>query len=314
MNLVGIDLGTTYSAIAHLDNNGNPVIIRNALEEADSSITPSVVLFESENDVIVGRIAKNVVDEEANAFQLFKRHMGSGTEYQTDFGKVYTPTTLSSFVIKKLKEYAEDQIGKISEAVITVPAMYAVEQREATIEAAKMAGIKVKNIIDEPTAAALYYASSNPLDGTCAVYDLGGGTFDISVIEVNGTDINVLCADGNGHLGGNDFDECLVELVKEKFKNETGIELPGDKFTQAMAEERKKTLSIREKTTISIRHSGKNARLTITRSDFEEAIGTLIAKSELSCENLLRDELMKGKKIQQVILAGQPECPGLKKV
>ena len=207
-NLVGIDLGTTYSAIARLDETGRPVIIDNS---EGGNITPSIVLFESESNVIVGNIAMQNFGVDKNAFGRFKREMGTNKEYNA-FNKTYNPTALSSFVLKKMKEDAEENIGKISDAVVTIPANFANEAREATLAAAKTAGMSVKNIINEPTAAALYYAysSGDELNGTYAVYDLGGGTFDISIIKVQGSDIEVINSDGVSKLGGDDFDTKII--------------------------------------------------------------------------------------------------------
>ena len=157
------------------------------------------------------------VDE--NIFGRFKREMGTDKKYEA-YGKTYNPTSLSSFVLKKLKEDAEAKIGPITEAVVTVPANFANDAREATLAAAKTAGLSIKNIINEPTAAAVYYAfeSGEELNGYYAVYDLGGGTFDISIIKVVGTNIEVIISDGVAKLGGDDFDNHIVELVKKKCK------------------------------------------------------------------------------------------------
>ena len=206
-NLVGIDLGTTYSAISRLDETGRPEIIDNSEGE---NITPSIVLFESENNVVVGNVAQQNYGVDENTFGRFKREMANEKEYEA-FGKKYNPAALSSFVLKKLKEDAEDTIGPISEAVVTIPANFANQAREATLAAAKSAGLSIKNIINEPTAAALYYAysSGEELNGVYAVYDLGGGTFDVSIIKVEGSDIDVLATDGVTKLGGDDYVDML---------------------------------------------------------------------------------------------------------
>ena len=183
-NLVGIDLGTTYSSISKLDDTGRPIIIENS---EGQNITPSIVSFENENSVVVGTTAMINYGVDENTFGRFKREMGTDKRYEA-FGQTYNATTLSSFVLKKLKEDAEAKIGEISEAVVTIPANFSNEAREATLAAAKMAGLEVKNIINEPTAAALHYAfsSGEELHGRYAIYDLGGGTFDISLRKVEG--------------------------------------------------------------------------------------------------------------------------------
>ena len=299
-NLVGIDLGTTYSAIARLDDTGRPVIIDN--KDGDN-ITPSIVLFESEKDVIVGKVAMQNYGVEPNVFGRFKREMGTNKTYEV-FGKKYNPTSLSTFVLNKLKDDAEASIGKIKEAVVTIPANFANEAREATLSAAKSAGLKIKNIINEPTAAAIYYAfsSGEDLSGTYAVYDLGGGTFDVSIIKVEGTDIEVINTDGISKLGGDDFDNKLIEIVQKKYKKETGEDLVSEDFTNNDAEEHKKTLTTREKTSIRI----KSTRTTIevTRKEFENAISTLIAQTEMACEGVLDEADLSIDDINQVILVG----------
>ena len=184
-NFIGIDLGTTFSAVGHIDDTGRPVIVRNKLGE---NITPSVVSFTADDAVHVGESARKTLDIDPNTFARFKRDMGGSASYSA-FGKEYTPAVLSSFVLKKLKDETELSIGSIDGAIVTIPANFANEAREATMEAAKLAGLEVKHIINEPTAAALCYAyeSDEELGGVYAVYDLGGGTFDVSIINLSGT-------------------------------------------------------------------------------------------------------------------------------
>lgn len=301
-NLVGIDLGTTYSAIAKLDDTGRPVIIDNS---EGGNITPSIVLFENENNVIVGNIAMQNYGVDTNAFGRFKREMGTDKEYEA-FGKKYNPTALSSFVLKKMKEDAEEIIGPISDAVVTIPANYANEAREATLAAAKTAGLSIKNIINEPTAAALYYAysSGDELNGVYAIYDLGGGTFDISIIKVEGSNIEVINSDGVSKLGGDDFDEKIIEIVQSKFKDQTDKILEAEDFTKNDAEEHKKNLSAREQTNIRIASPNGRATVEISREEFENSISTLIAQSEMTCENVLDEANLTIDDINEVILVG----------
>ncbi|MBH37295.1 MAG: hypothetical protein CMD89_05245 [Gammaproteobacteria bacterium] len=299
-NLVGIDLGTTYSSIAKLDDTGRPIIIDNA---EGKNVTPSIVSFESDNSVVVGEVAMQNFGIDKNTFGRFKREMGTDKEYVA-FDKKYNPTSLSSFVLKKLKDDAELSIGEISEAVVTIPANFANEAREATLAAAKTSGLSIKNIINEPTAAALYYAfaSGDELNGNYAIYDLGGGTFDISLIKVEGTEIEVINSDGVSKLGGDDFDEKLIRIVRDKYKKEAKEELDAEDFTKNQAEEHKKILSTRSSTKIRI--SSKRKTIEVTREEYENAISTLIAESEITCENAVEEANLSMDDINEVILVG----------
>ena len=229
--------------------------------------------------------------------------MGTDKKYEA-YGKTYNPTSLSSFVFEKLKEDAEAKIGPITEAVVTVPANFANDAREATLAAAKTAGLSIKNIINEPTAAAVYYAfeSGEELNGYYAVYDLGGGTFDISIIKVVGTNIEVIISDGVAKLGGDDFDNHIVELVKKKCKKEFKHDLSVEEFTKKEAEEVKKILSVKDKTKVLINSLRKSVELT--KEEFENEISTLIAQTEMTCENALSESNLSPNDIQEVILAG----------
>ena len=302
-NLVGIDLGTTYSAISRLDETGRPEIIDNSEGE---NITPSIVLFESKSNVVVGNVAQQNYGIDENTFGRFKRVMGDEKKEYEAFGKKYNPAALSSFVLKKLKEDAEETIGPISEAVVTVPANFANQAREATLAAAKSAGLTIKNIINEPTAAALYYAysSGEELNGVYAVYDLGGGTFDVSIIKVEGSDIDVITSDGVNKLGGDDFDDILIEIVKGKYKEETGKVLDDEAFTKNDAEVNKKILSSREKTSIMLSSTKGRGKVEITRKEFEDAISSKIAATEITCENALEEAELSSDDINEVILVG----------
>ena len=299
-SIVGIDLGTTYSAIAQLDETGRPVMIAN--KEGDN-ITPSIVLFESKTSVIVGKEAMKVFGVDPNAFGRFKREMGKNKVYEA-FGKKYNPTALSSFLLSKIKDDAEANIGTITEAVVTTPANFANEAREATLSAAKSSGLKIKNIINEPTAAALYYAfsSGDGLSGIYAIYDLGGGTFDISIIKVEGTNIEVMNSNGVPKLGGDDFDEILIKIVQKKYKKETGGDLIAEDYTKNLAEETKKTLSAREKAKVRITRTRDT--IEVTREEFEEAISTKIAEAVMTCEICLDEIDLSPNDIEEVILVG----------
>ena len=233
-NFIGVDLGTTFSAVGHLDDTGRPVIVRNRDGE---NITPSVVSFSSDDLVHVGESARKTLGIDPNTRGRFKRDMGTSTRYELR-GKEYSPTVLSSLVLKKLREETEASIGQAHGAIVTIPANFANEAREATMEAARLAGLEVKHIINEPTAAALFYAyeADESLGGVYAVYDLGGGTFDVSIINLSDQDVELLATDGVSRLGGDDFDEAVRKLVAEKYRDQTGGELDPTDFTKFLRE------------------------------------------------------------------------------
>ena len=299
-NIVGIDLGTTFSAIAKLDDTGRPEIIDNS---EGKNVTPSVVEFISENKFLVGDAAKSQIGyADENIAHEVKRSMGSSkTEYE-HFGQKHTPTSISALILKKLKEDAEKAYGDISSAVVTVPANFANEAREATQKAAEMAGLKVDFIINEPTAAALAYAfqSGKDLTGTFIIYDLGGGTFDCSVAKISGQDIDILTSEGVSKLGGKDFDQELIKIITTKFKELTGKELDPAEFNSNHAEDLKKRLTNRDK--VSARVSGEV--IPVTREEFNEAISNLILQTELAVETALNRVKLSKSDITDVILVG----------
>ena len=243
--IIGIDLGTTFSAVATLDETGRPMIVHNP---DGGNIMPSCVT-ENEGVIVVGEFAQrtwgNAPDKAA---ARFKRDMGTSSTHTVN-GREFTPTELSTFVLKKLIQDAAAVIGPIREAVVTIPANFAHEAREATMSAAKAAGLNVRFIINEPTAAALYYAfkSGDGLSGNYAVYDLGGGTFDVSIIRVDGQNVEVLASNGVSKLGGDDFDDALCEIVARKYRDLAGEETEPDDYTKNDAEEDKKSLSRRRR-------------------------------------------------------------------
>ena len=301
-NFIGIDLGTTFSAVGHIDANGRPVIVHN---KNGDNITPSVVSVGPDDTTHIGESARRALGADENTFGRFKRDMGTETTYGLN-GSAHTPTFFSSLVLKKLKQDAESSIGAIDGAIVTIPANFANEAREATMEAAKLAGLDVKHIINEPTAAALFYAYNSPqeLGGTYAVYDLGGGTFDVSIIKLSGQDVEILATDGVSRLGGDDFDEIIRKLVSQKYKEATGGELDPSDFTKTDAEEEKISLSSRDEVTIRARSDSGKAMITITRAEFEEAISSLIAQTEMLCETAMADAGVSPEQINGVFLAG----------
>jgi molecular chaperone DnaK len=299
MSFIGIDLGTTYSAVATIDSTGRPIIVNNS--DGDN-ITPSCVTLNDDGAVEVGEFARRTWgNAPESAAARFKRVMGSDCTMSIS-GTDFTPSELSSFVLKKLKQDAEREIGNIGEAVVTVPANFANDARDATMAAAKSAGLDVRYIINEPTAAALYYAFKNgeDLHGNYAVYDLGGGTFDVSIIRVDGQDVEVLATNGVSKLGGDDFDTAFRNLVIDKYKSQYGGTLEDDDFTLNDAEEEKKSLSKRKRITVKI-----NRKLVdVTREEFEEVISTLVTQTEMLCESTIDEAGIDVSDIRSVFLAG----------
>ena len=299
---IGIDLGTTFSAVGTLDDTGRPVIVHD--DEDGANIMPSVVSFAGK-DQFVGETARKTLWIDENTVGRFKREMGTSTVYSVQ-GTGYTPTQLSALVLGRLKEYAEAEVKEIAEAVVTIPANFANEAREATMEAAKMAGLNVNFIINEPTAAAMFYGfkSGDEFGGNYAFYDLGGGTFDVSIIRASGQDIEVLATNGVSRLGGDDFDEALRKLIVGKFKDETGGEPEPEDFTKNDAEEEKKSLSKRERSLVRVSSESGRANIEITQSEFEEAISSLIAQTEMLCESALDEAGLSSSDVSQVFLVG----------
>ena len=297
-NYIGIDLGTTFCAVAYIDETGRPQIVNN---DRDQNITPSVVA-KSKETLIVGEFArKQWGNDPTKAAARFKRDMGTSTSQQID-GNEFSATALSAAVLKELKRHTEARIGPITESVVTIPANFSNEARDATMEAAKMAGLNVKYIINEPTAAALYYAyrSDGDLSGSYVVFDLGGGTFDVSIIKVTGQDVEVLASNGLHKLGGTDFDEAIWKLVAKKYKKESGEELTTDEFSMNDAEDVKKSISDRKRTTVEI----EREFVDISRVEFEEAISSSTAQIEMMCESTLDEAEIDVSDISDVFLAG----------
>lgn len=297
-NYVGIDLGTTFSAVAYIDESGRPIIVDN---DRDENITPSCVA-KIKGEIVVGeRARRQWGNDEQNAAARFKRDMGTTVTHKIG-GKNFTPTELSASVLKKMNGDVEKKIGPIAEAVVTIPANFSQEARDATMEAGRMAGLNIKYIINEPTAAALYYAYQydGSLTGTCVVFDLGGGTFDVSVVKVKGQEVEVVISNGVSNLGGDNFDRCLWDLVASKYKDDIGTELSKEDFPINEAEEEKKSLSGRKRTTVEI---GRDL-IDVSRLEFEESISSLMAQIEMMCESTLEEANISPKDITSVFLAG----------
>ncbi len=295
---IGIDLGTTFSAVATIDETGRPMIVAN---REGKNITPSCVT-ESDGVVEVGEFARKTWgNAPERAAARFKRDMGSSNMHSIG-GREYSPTELSTLVLKELVKDTQQAIGPVGEAVVTIPANFAHEAREATMAAARSAGLNTKYIINEPTAAALYYAfkTGQALSGIYAVYDLGGGTFDVSIIRVDGQDVEVLASNGVSKLGGDDFDEILRGMVAREYKRVTGDEIELDDFTTNDAEEEKISLSGRKRTTAKV---GREL-IDIRREEFEEAISSKVTQAEMVCESTIHEAGIEASDVRGVFLAG----------
>ena len=309
--IIGIDLGTTNSCVAVMEG-GKPTVIPNA---EGSRTTPSVVAFTKNGERLVGEPAKRqAVTNADNTISSIKRDMGTDRGRTID-GKKYSPQQISAMILQKLKADAESYLGeKVSEAVITVPAYFNDAQRQATKDAGKIAGLDVKRIINEPTAAALAYGLDNEKEQKIMVYDLGGGTFDVSIIEIGDGVIEVLSTNGDTRLGGDDFDQRIIDWIIREFKAAEGIDLSGDKMAlqrmKEAAEKAKKELSSATTTNINLpfitataegpKHFDKN----LTRAKFEELISDLVEKTAIPVQNAMRDAGLNNSDLGKVLLVG----------
>ncbi|MBW2981822.1 molecular chaperone DnaK [Candidatus Woesearchaeota archaeon] len=307
---IGIDLGTTFSAVAVMEA-GKSTIIPNA--EGDRT-TPSVVTLK-DGDRLIGKVAKNqaIVNPE-HTVRSIKRLMGSDEKITID-GKDYTPQEVSAMVLQKLKADAEAYLGgKVSNAVITVPAYFEDAQRQATKDAGKIAGLNVLRIINEPTAASLAYGLDKKKDETVLVFDFGGGTFDVSVLELSEGVFEVKATSGNNHLGGDDIDELLIDWMADKFKKEQGIDLREDKVAlqrlKDAAEKAKIELSSAQKTTINLPFvtqtdtGPKHLNYDMTRAEFEKLIEDILEKLKRPTEQALKDAKLSEGELKEVIFVG----------
>jgi molecular chaperone DnaK (HSP70) len=305
----GIDLGTTYSAIAYVDEHGKPVIVPNQESER---ITPSVVLFDGEN-IIVGNTAKESAKVEPHrVVTRVKQHMGDPNFVFQYEGQAFSPEDLSSFILRKVVGDAEIALqDKIADAVITCPAYFGTPEREATANAGRLAGLNVRAVLNEPTAGAIAYGLEQGEDQTVLVYDLGGGTFDITMIEIKDRLIRVICTGGDHRLGGILWDEAIVMYLAEQFRAQTGVEsdplddpeVLNDLFLQA--ERGKKTLTQREKAPFRVTHAGQQARVELDRAKFEEITKHLLDRTIELTREMLADARQKGHtQFDKVILVG----------
>ncbi len=308
--VIGIDLGTTNSCVAILEG-GQPVVIPNS---EGSRTTPSVVAFK-DGERLVGTIAKRqAITNPERTISSIKRDMGSDRKVTID-GKEYTPQEISAMILQKLKQEAESYLGeKVTQAVITVPAYFTDSQRQATKDAGRIAGLEVLRIINEPTAASLAYGMDKETNQKILVYDLGGGTFDVSILEIGDGVFQVLATAGNNRLGGDDFDQRLMDYIADDFKKNNGIDLRNDKMAmqrlKEAAEKAKIDLSGVMQTNVNLPFitmdsSGpKHLDITITRAKFNELIGDLIDKTRVCVEKCLSDANLKASDVEKVILVG----------
>ena len=309
--IIGIDLGTTNSCVAVMEG-GKPVVIPN---QEGSRTTPSVVAFTKTGERLVGEPAKRqAVTNADRTIASIKRHMGTDYKVTID-GKSYTPQEISAMILQKLKADAEAYLGEtVSEAVITVPAYFNDAQRQATKDAGKIAGLDVKRIINEPTAAALAYGLDNENEQKIMVYDLGGGTFDVSLIEIGDGVIEVLSTNGDTHLGGDDFDNRITQWLVDEFKKAEGVDLSGDKMAmqrlKEAAEKAKKELSTATTTNINLpfitatAEGPKHLDMNLTRAKFDELTHDLIEKTAIPVQNALKDGGVTTAELGKVLLVG----------
>ena len=309
--IIGIDLGTTNSCVAVMEG-GKPVVIPN---QEGSRTTPSIVAFTKTGELLVGEPAKRqAVTNADRTIASIKRHIGSDYKVSID-GKSYTPQEISAMILQKLKADAEAYLGeKVTEAVITVPAYFNDAQRQATKDAGKIAGLDVKRIINEPTAAALAYGLDNEKEQKIMVYDLGGGTFDVSLIEIGDGVIEVLSTNGDTRLGGDDFDNRISSWLVEEFKKAEGVDLSGDKMAmqrlKEAAEKAKKELSTATTTNINLpfitatADGPKHLDTNLTRAKFDELTHDLIERTGVPVQNALRDGGVTTSELGKVLLVG----------
>ena len=309
--IIGIDLGTTNSCVSVIEG-GEPVVIPNA---EGARTTPAVVAFSKDGERMVGNVAKRqAITNPEKTISSIKRHMGSDYKVNID-GKAYTPQEISAIILQKLKADAEAYLGeKVTEAVITVPAYFTDSQRQATKDAGKIAGLDVKRIINEPTAAALAFGIDKEDDQKVMVYDLGGGTFDVSIIEMGDGVQEVLATAGNNHLGGDDFDKKIMDYIVAQFKNETGIDLSNDKMAMQRVKEaaEKAKIDLSGMTTAQISlpfitadaTGPKHLETTLTRAKFNEMTADLVEATMGPVRQAMQDSGLSMNDIDKILLVG----------
>lgn len=314
----GIDLGTTYSCIAYIDEYGKAVVLKNS--DGDHT-TPSVVMAESADNIIVGKEAKNSIETDPDkTVQFIKRKMGREDDTVVLNGQTYHAPEVSAMILKKLVQDANNELvqtgvlkdgEEIKDVVITCPAYFGMNERKATQTAGELAGLNVLNIINEPTAAAISYGVSRDDDETVLVYDLGGGTFDITVMNINNGDIKVVCTGGDDRLGGKDWDEAFIKYVSERYEDEYEEDIMEDPEACAAlyldTENWKKSLSSREKINITVKGEAGRFREELTREKYEEITKSLLNRTKNLMDDVLKQSEAKGyplSRINKILLVG----------
>jgi len=304
-SIAGIDLGTTFSAVSVLDALGVPQIVAN---KDGTRLTPSAIFVKKDGSgCFVGESAVNSRKEYGctdNCVRDIKRHMHESDYSENIMGHAYSPEEISAMILRKVAQ----GVDKIDNVVISVPALFGEAARSATMRAANLAGLNVVGIVNEPTAAALYYAKEKDIDGNVIIFDLGGGTFDVTAGIINGYDLEVKASSGSSHLGGRDFDQKLVDHFTEIYEKETGSPLYGEKSELAeiedFAEEKKKDLSIKDSVNIRLRGTASTVRTSLKRSDFEEMISKDITKAMMCVETALDEAGWSTSDVDNVLLVG----------
>ena len=309
--IIGIDLGTTNSCVAVIEG-GEPVVIPGA---DGSRTTPSVVAFTKEGERLVGQVAKRqAVVNAARTISSIKRDMGTDRKVKID-GKSYTPQEISAMILQKLKSDAESYLGEtVTDAIITVPAYFSDSQRQATKDAGKIAGLNVRRIINEPTAAALAYGIDKEGSQKVMVYDLGGGTFDVSILDIDDGVFEVLSTNGDTHLGGDDFDQAIINYLLDEFKKTEGVDLSTDKMAMQRLKEAAEKSKIELSTTttsninlpfITADATGpKHMDITLTKAKFDELTADLVARTLTCIRNAMNDAALNASQIDEVLLVG----------
>ncbi len=307
-NIVGIDLGTTFSALSVLNRIGKPEIIPNS--DGDR-ITPSAIFFDEENSDLV-RVGIEAINSRhlntERSVRWIKRHMGESDYLKQINEKEWSPVELSALILKKLKHDCESEVDEVKDAVISVPAHFDEARRKATMDAGKIAGLNVMGIVNEPVAAALYYATTSTIKDKVMVYDLGGGTFDVTLLDVDNLKMDIICSQGDHHLGGVDFDKKIVEMLEEQYRDEFDAELINSEEERARyedeAEDIKKTLSRRPVARKMIYGPKGNMRAEITREQFEDAISPLLSRIDMLLEVALEEAELQASDVSDILMVG----------
>ena len=307
-NITGIDLGTTYSALAILNPIGKPQVVPNA--DGDR-LTPSAIYFDEDNNQIVRVGIEAINSRHINpnrSIRWVKRHMGDPDFHKVVDGTSWSAVELSAFILKKLKQDATAEYGPIDDVVISVPAHFDEIRRKATMDAGKHAGLHVVGIVNEPVAAALYYATSQQVGGRVLIYDLGGGTFDVTLMQVNGHQIDILCSHGDHALGGVDFDQKILEILAQRYQAQYQQALIQSEEDQARyedeAEDIKRTLSRRPVAKKMLYGSSGSLKVELTREDFETAVGALLGRTDMLVDIALKEANIEASEVDEVLLVG----------